>query len=249
MGDACPECGALSYQGGYCLGCGKYRPSKHNIRDEDTDAASFMDADFGHRLHVFNSESDGSSDEFEGEFNLGRSPRKRAPHIREELDASPEKTPPAEPRSPARSETPPPPQPVELSISERIEMLNRGLKQHPAWQLPLGVREAPRSDQHSSVTPECATPPPPPPKPVQTPICAPPVIPVAHQPASPPSPPELPDSKSSPVPCPEPARVTIERTPEMRRSFLTPGLRDLLSMIIMIGVVMLLSFAIKSCHR
>ena len=113
-------------------------------------------------------------------------------------------------------------------------------------QLELAVAKA-----QGLVSPEATSlsEPPPPPKPVQTPICAPPVIPVAHQPASPPSPPELPDSKSSPVPCPEPARVTIERTPEMRRSFLTPGLRDLLSMIIMIGVVMLLSFAIKSCHR
>ena len=42
--DPCPHCGALSYRGGYCFSCGKYRPAKRatGSKSEDPDAAEFM---------------------------------------------------------------------------------------------------------------------------------------------------------------------------------------------------------------
>lgn len=48
LGDACPKCGAFSYQGGYCFQCGTYRPSKHNTHVPDMDASDFMKLGYGH---------------------------------------------------------------------------------------------------------------------------------------------------------------------------------------------------------
>src|SRR6266478_3963270 len=50
--DECPKCGALSYQGGYCFGCGTYRPSKRAdaLEREDLDASEFMKKTFGPRV-------------------------------------------------------------------------------------------------------------------------------------------------------------------------------------------------------
>ena len=53
LADPCPKCGQYSYQGGYCFCCGVFRPSKHNTREEDLDAAAFMDANFGRQMHIF----------------------------------------------------------------------------------------------------------------------------------------------------------------------------------------------------
>jgi hypothetical protein len=58
LGDNCPECGAVSYQGGYCFRCGTYRPSKHNVRKEELDAASFMECNFGERIWKFYAEAE-----------------------------------------------------------------------------------------------------------------------------------------------------------------------------------------------
>jgi restriction system protein len=50
--DECPKCGALSYQGGYCFGCGAYRPSKPAgpLERDDLDTAEFMEKNFGSRV-------------------------------------------------------------------------------------------------------------------------------------------------------------------------------------------------------
>jgi len=50
--DECPKCGALSYQGGYCFGCGTYRPSKRAdaLEREDLNASEFMETSFGPRV-------------------------------------------------------------------------------------------------------------------------------------------------------------------------------------------------------
>jgi ribosomal protein L32 len=53
LADTCPKCGEYSYRGGYCFRCGVFRPSKHNAREEDLDAASFMDANFGQQMRIF----------------------------------------------------------------------------------------------------------------------------------------------------------------------------------------------------
>ena len=52
LADECPKCGGRSYQGGHCLRCGTYRPSKRrNTPDVDTlDTSEFMKRSFGTRL-------------------------------------------------------------------------------------------------------------------------------------------------------------------------------------------------------
>jgi hypothetical protein len=43
----CPKCGYLSYYGGYCFGCGIYRPKRpQHIDREVEDAAEFMSHNF-----------------------------------------------------------------------------------------------------------------------------------------------------------------------------------------------------------
>ena len=51
--DECPKCGAWSYQGGYCFGCGAYRPSKPSgaLERDDLDTVEFMEKTFGPRVH------------------------------------------------------------------------------------------------------------------------------------------------------------------------------------------------------
>jgi restriction system protein len=50
--DKCPKCGTISYQGGYCFGCGTYRPSKHTKTTdlETLDVSDFITRSFGTRL-------------------------------------------------------------------------------------------------------------------------------------------------------------------------------------------------------
>ena len=55
--DECPKCGASSYQGGYCFRCGTYRPSKHNERAEELDAAAFVEGGFANRVNYADDEA------------------------------------------------------------------------------------------------------------------------------------------------------------------------------------------------
>jgi len=50
--DKCPKCGTKSYRGGYCFGCGVYRPAKHSktIDLENLDVSEFITRSFGTRL-------------------------------------------------------------------------------------------------------------------------------------------------------------------------------------------------------
>jgi ribosomal protein L37E len=52
VADECPKCGYLSYQGGYCFGCGIYRPSKRTrtIDRENLDTADFINKSFGTQM-------------------------------------------------------------------------------------------------------------------------------------------------------------------------------------------------------
>lgn len=60
--DRCPKCSTYSYQGGWCFGCNRYRPSKHNARQEDMDSFEFMQANFGRRIFFLLTESDEGDD-------------------------------------------------------------------------------------------------------------------------------------------------------------------------------------------
>lgn len=47
LADKCPKCGSLSYQGGYCFGCGIYRPKRpQRINREVEDTVEFMSHNF-----------------------------------------------------------------------------------------------------------------------------------------------------------------------------------------------------------
>lgn len=52
IADPCPKCGAMSYTGGYCFGCGGYRPSKRAKTDdsESVDTFDFIARSFGTRV-------------------------------------------------------------------------------------------------------------------------------------------------------------------------------------------------------
>jgi hypothetical protein len=47
------SCGALSYIGGWCFRCGKYRPGKSPRRAEQQDFTEYQQAGLGHRLSEF----------------------------------------------------------------------------------------------------------------------------------------------------------------------------------------------------
>src|SRR6266446_10290839 len=138
--DECPKCGALSYQGGYCFRCGTYRPSKHNTCDEERDAASFMDGSFGERLRVFYAETDASNllGESEETFNPNISPSKRLDQ-KPRKKSTPQSAPPSKPpRLPVIAEpSSSPPAEPELSIAEKIDRINLGLKAYPDQQSPM----------------------------------------------------------------------------------------------------------------
>ena len=50
--DDCPDCGELSYRGGYCFGCGRFRPSKRTdtTEVEALDTCDFMQRSYGTQL-------------------------------------------------------------------------------------------------------------------------------------------------------------------------------------------------------
>jgi restriction system protein len=50
--DDCPACGELSYRGGYCFGCGRFRPSKRadTTEVEALDTCDFMQRSYGTQL-------------------------------------------------------------------------------------------------------------------------------------------------------------------------------------------------------
>ena len=50
--DECPNCGALSYQGGHCFACGTYRLSKRagSLERDDLNADEFVQKSFGSRV-------------------------------------------------------------------------------------------------------------------------------------------------------------------------------------------------------
>jgi restriction system protein len=52
LADDCPECGAVSYRGGYCFGCGRFRPSKRTdtTEVETLDTCDFMERSYGTQL-------------------------------------------------------------------------------------------------------------------------------------------------------------------------------------------------------
>ena len=47
------SCGALSYSGGWCFGCGKYRSSKPARRADVQDLTDYQKHGLGHRLSEF----------------------------------------------------------------------------------------------------------------------------------------------------------------------------------------------------
>lgn len=148
--DECSKCGATSYQGGYCFRCGTYRPSKHNFRDEELDAACFMEGDFAQRMRIFYDEQDAPG-EFAEPDSLTDPNYRPSPPLRDEK-------PRKHKRSEERSEPPPPPSPKpplllerpELTIQEKIEMYNRrgdGTSVGPGQRDPSPSPSAPQNVQ------------------------------------------------------------------------------------------------------
>ena len=80
VADACPKCGHESYQGGYCFGCGVYRPSKRTrtVDVETVDAADFMGKSFGTQMTALESTED-DFDEFLHETRMQKKYRKPKP--------------------------------------------------------------------------------------------------------------------------------------------------------------------------
>lgn len=143
LGDGCPKCGALSYQGGYCFRCDTYRPSKHNSRDEALDAASFMERNFGQRLRVFSAEAELSYgfSESEGLADLYDRPIPQRIHKAPLTIAAP----PLSPVAATASETSSPPEATEpatepprpeKSLAEKIAEANFRYTQKPEGQGP-----------------------------------------------------------------------------------------------------------------
>lgn len=81
VADPCPKCGYESYQGGYCFGCGIYRPSKRTrtIDLEDLDAVDFMSRSFGTQMTALEGTEEGL-DKFLGERELRWKHRNRKKH-------------------------------------------------------------------------------------------------------------------------------------------------------------------------
>ncbi len=128
LGDCCSKCGAVSYQGGYCFRCGTYRPSKHNLRDEELDAASFMEGNPGKRLRTYYGEAahldeSAETDDLTNPDCRPRPPNTHKPLKRKSLHyrTQSQYLPPSLP--PTASSAPPPARP-ELPISERIAAIN-----------------------------------------------------------------------------------------------------------------------------
>ena len=149
LGDNCSKCGAVSYQGGYCFRCGTYRPSKHNLRDEELDAASFMEGNFGQRIRAFYAEAEPTDELAESEELTNPDFRPRGP--RKEKPRKRPSSPPRQAPQPAHPPvTPPRPQifyvhpdgtvlknpPPTDTILENIERANRRTNRHPT-QPPL----------------------------------------------------------------------------------------------------------------
>lgn len=67
VADACPKCGQLSYQGGYCFSCGTYRPSKRTptIDLESLDITDFMSKSYGTQLSAL----DATEEQLDAELN------------------------------------------------------------------------------------------------------------------------------------------------------------------------------------
>jgi hypothetical protein len=123
LGDSCSKCGGVSYQGGYCFRCGTYRPSKHNLRDEELDAASFMEGNFGKRIEAFYAEADAlaeseelTSPDYRPRGRIYGKPQKRT------ISPSSQEPSPCAPITPIP--IPPPPKP-ELTFLELIDIINR----------------------------------------------------------------------------------------------------------------------------
>ena len=136
LGDECPKCRALSYKGGYCFGCGTYRPTKPHSDDDDLDAAAFMEGTFEERSRTLAGDPPGVAHFTIRDFPSDRSPKRETPTP----------TPPPEPAKPPTPRVKPSHllQHPELSIPQLIEMYNRGRGEHPV--------EQPRTD---SVPPPC----------------------------------------------------------------------------------------------
>jgi hypothetical protein len=47
------SCGTLSYNGGWCFGCGAYRPSKSPRHADEQDLTEHGQTSLGHRLSEF----------------------------------------------------------------------------------------------------------------------------------------------------------------------------------------------------
>ncbi len=148
--DDCSKCGAVSYQGGYCFRCGTYRASKHNLRDEELDAASFMEGNFGQRIRAFYAEAEPTAELAESEELTPPDSRPRGP--RKERTRNRPPSPPRPAPQPAHPPvTPPRPQifyvrpddtvhrttpPTGLTISEHIEQANRRTNRSPTQPPP-----------------------------------------------------------------------------------------------------------------
>jgi hypothetical protein len=125
--DECPKCGANCYQGGYCFRCGTYRPSKHNERDEELDAAAFVEGGFAHRVSYADDEALLDSDD------LDIPNRKHRPQRTDDTPKRKPKKQDIHPRPQPEPGKPPAPrvkrshllQRPDLSIPELIELYNR----------------------------------------------------------------------------------------------------------------------------
>src|SRR5437773_12558630 len=77
LADECPKCGEISYQGGFCFGCGVYRPSKRTKTAdlEALDGAGFMTRSFGTQMTALE-ETEDDWDEFLQEKRMQRMQRR-----------------------------------------------------------------------------------------------------------------------------------------------------------------------------
>ena len=123
LGDNCSKCGGVSYLGGYCFRCGTYRPSKHNLRDEELDASSFMEGNFGKRIEAFYAEADALA-ESEELTSPDYRPRSRIYGKPQKRTTSPSSQTPSSCAPITPTPLPPPPKP-DLSFSELIDIINR----------------------------------------------------------------------------------------------------------------------------
>src|SRR5437870_114001 len=157
LGDGCPKCGAFSYQGGYCFHCDAYRPSKHNTRNEELNAATFMERNFGQRLQMFSGEV-----VFESDDDLYYRPIPQRIHKPLKTIAAPPRAPLSQPTLPTAPETSTPREPLqpaiiprrEKSLAEKIAEANFRYTQKPEGQRPptIAMPRAPQRpyfEQHS----------------------------------------------------------------------------------------------------